>query len=137
MFGYDNQHSVSVAVSDPGADKSIPIWKVPAAVTKIEILEASVLTVTGLAAGTANGLEISLLDGGSDGSGTSALTNTIGGTTAGGTYAAWTTVSPQSFTMSEGTLDGGDWLVLKWAETGSIAETNIIVNFAYVHGIGA
>uniref|UniRef100_A0A6H1ZDE3 Uncharacterized protein n=1 Tax=viral metagenome TaxID=1070528 RepID=A0A6H1ZDE3_9ZZZZ len=137
MFGYDVQHAVSVVVSDPGADVSLPIWQVPAGVTKIEILEASILTDTTLAAGTANGMEVTLLDGGAAGAGTSVLTNALGGTAAGGTFPAWTAVTPQAWTVSEGTLDAGDWVVLKYDESGTVAMKNIVVWFSYVQGVGA
>ena len=136
-FGYDIQHAVSVCVSDPTADVSLPIWQVPAGVTKIEILEAACVTGTSLAAGTTNGIEATLLDGGAAGAGTAALTNTLGGTDAGGTFPAWTAVTPQTWTISEGTLDAGDWVVLKYNESGTVAPLNFVVWFSYVQGVGA
>ena len=137
MFSYDNQYTVSVCISDPQADKSLPIWQVPAAMTKVEILEAAVVSDTALAAGTVNGREVTLLDGGAAGAGTSALSNTLGGTDAGGTFAAWTANTPKTWTISEGTLDAGDWVVLKYDETGTDAPKNLVVWFSYVSGVGA
>jgi len=137
MFGRDVQYTVSVAVADFQGDKSMPIWRVPAEMTKIEILEAWCCTDTTKAASTANGCEVALLDGGSAGSGTALLTNTLGGTDAEGTYPAWTAVTPQSWTMAEGTLDAGDYVVFKYAETGTDAPKNFVVSFVYVSGVGA
>jgi len=136
-FGRDIQYTVSVCIADPQADKTLPIWRVPAEITKIEILEAWVVSDTALSAGTANGRECTLLDGGADASGTSAISNTVGGTDAGGTFAAWTASTPKAFTISEGTLDGGDYVNFKYNETGTDAPKNLLVWFAYVSGVGA
>ena len=138
-FSYDDQKTVTVCVSDPTADKSLQIWRVPAAVTKIEILEAWCVTDTTKAAGTQHGIMVSLLDGGAAGTGTDALTNVLGGTDAGGTFPAWTAVTPQSWTMSEGTLDAGDYVVFKYDESvlGTLAPLNFVVGFVYVQGVGA
>lgn len=136
MLSYLNPQTVSFSLSDPGADVSLPVWQVPAQVTKIEILEASVLTADGLAAGTVNGMSVQLLDGGAAGAGTGAITDIIGAVAA-GTHPAWTAVTPQAFSISEGTLDAGDWVVVKYDETGTVAESNIVIWFTYVSGIGA
>lgn len=136
VFGYDNQYSMSVIISDPAGDKSLPVWQVPSAVTKIEILEAEVLSDTALSAGTVNGRAISLLNGGTAGDGTDTIAAAVG-TATGGTHAAWTANTPKAFTISEGTMTAGQWLVVKYDETGTDAPLNIVVNWTYVHGIGA
>lgn len=138
-FGRDNIHTVSVCISDPTADVSMPIFRVPSEMTKIELLEAHIVMDTTKAAGTQHGISVTLLDGGTDGTGTAALTNTLGGTDAGGTFPAWTAVTPQSWTVSEGTLDATDWIVLKYDEAAlaTAAPLNTIVTFSYVSGVGA
>lgn len=137
-FGRDIIYSVSVAIPDPTEDEAqIPLWRVPAELTKVEVLEAWVCTNTVLAAGTANGVEVSLLDGGSDATGTAIVGAAIGGTGVGGTFPAWGAGTPQSFTISEGTLDAGDYLVLKYEESGTAAGLHWIVSFNYVSGVGA
>jgi len=139
VLSYQNAKTVSVVVSDPTADLSLPIWRVPAQVTKIEILEAFICTDTTLAAGTQHGLMASLLDGGTAGTGTTAFTNVLGGTDAGGTFPAWTASIPQSWTISDGTLDAGDYVVYKHDESllGTVAMLNVVIWFAYVDGVGA
>jgi hypothetical protein len=136
-FGRDIQYTVAVAISDFAGDKAFPIWRVPAEVTKIEILEAWVCVDTTKAAGTVNGMDVALFDGGSDASGTALLTNRLGGTGVGGTFPVWTANTPQSWTISEGTLDAGDYVVLDYDETGTDAPLNMLVSFVYVSGIGA
>ena len=136
-FGRDVQYSVTFTFSDPTEDESFPMWRVPAELTKVEVLEAWVSTNTALGAGTANGAEITLLDGGSDASGTAAMSATVGGTGAGGSYPAWTAGTPKEFTISEGTLDAGDYLILKYDESGTVAGLTWTVSFTYVSGVGA
>ena len=49
----------------------------------------------------------------------------------------WTANVPRDFTISEGTLDGGDYLCVGYIESGTIAPKNITVNFEWVNGVGA
>ncbi len=137
MFGRDVQYSVTFTFSDPTEDESFPMWRVPAELTKVEILEAWISTNTALAAGTVNGVEVTLLDGGSDATGTGTVGSPMGGTDAGGTFPAWEVATPQNFTISEGTLDAGDYLVLKYDESGTVAGLTWTVSFTYVSGVGA
>jgi len=133
MFNYDNVHVQTVVLSDPTADTTSPIFRVPSRNTKIEILEAwaaSDTTITGVG-GT--GFSLRLLDYGTAGT-------AVGGTitaTLGGTTSTWTANTPRTFTVSEGTLDANDYVMVYYDETGTIAPLNITVGFSWVSGVGA
>lgn len=134
MFGYDNVKTVSVMVSDPGADASIPIWKVPSRLTKVEIITASALCDTTIADGVGTCFTLRLLDYGNAGT---AVAGTVSATLGAAGTGDWTANIPRAFTISEGTLDGGDWVVLYYNETGTVAPKNILVQIDYVSGVGA
>ena len=129
MFGSENVQTVVVSLDyDPEADKSFVIWRAP---RDCEIKEAWACVVDDVAASTANYFSLTLLDGGANASGTAAMTNAIGGT------AGWTGGTPKNFTISEGTLDENDYLVLKYDETGTATFKQVTVGFEYVLGVGA
>lgn len=134
MFAYDNVHSVTFAVSDPGADATIPIWKVPSRYTKIEILAANAVCDTSVVDGVGTAFTLRLLDYGSAGT---AVAGTVSATLGAAGTGDWTANTPRAFTISEGTMDAGDWLTLKYDETGTIAPKNIIVQVDFVSGVGA
>ena len=67
MFGFDNVKTVSVVVSDPGADAIIPVFKVPSRLTKIEILTAYAVCDTTISDGVGTAFTLRLLDYGSGG----------------------------------------------------------------------
>ena len=133
MFGYDNVRSQTVVISDPGADGTFPIWKAPSRAAKVEILAASAWVDTAIA-GVGTAITLTLLDRGAAGTATaSAVASALGATGTGD----WTAGVPRAFTISEGTLDGGDYLCLGYLESGSIAPKNITVCFEWISGVGA
>lgn len=134
MFAYDNVHSVSVVIADPTTDLTIPIFKIPSRYTKVEILAASAVCDTTISAGVGTAFTLRLLDYGAAGT---AVAGTVSATLGAAGTGDWTAVVPRSFTISEGTMDGGDWLVLKYDETGTVAPLNILVQVDFVSGVGA
>jgi hypothetical protein len=133
MFGYDDVRSESVAISDPGADGTYVIWRAPVRATKIEILRASAVSDTSIA-GVGTAITLTLLDRGTAGTATAtAVASALGATGTGD----WTAGTPRAFTISEGTLDGGDYLCVGYLESGTIAPKNITVMFEWVNGVGA
>ena len=133
MFSFDNVHTVSVVVSDPGADAIIPVFKVPSRLTKIEILEAWASIDTALA-GSGTGVILELVDYGSTGTvNAGTLCSALGGTATGN----WTANVPKAFTVADSTHDGGDYVMLKYNEQGTVAPKNITVQISYVSGVGA
>lgn len=133
-FGYYNTREQTIALSDLTADGTVPIFKVPARNAKIEILEATATLDTTISAGVGTTVVLQLVDMG--GAGT-----TLAGTVASALGAAgtgdWTKNVPRAFTVSDGTLDAGDWLAVHYDETGAVAPLNMIVTFVWVDGVGA
>lgn len=135
MFNYDDVKSVTVHVGDPTTDAAIPIWCVPSEVSKVEILRAWVVPHITLAAGTANYYQVGLVNGGTAGDGTAVMAAQIGGTAAGGTAPGWTVATLYPLTIGgDGTLTAGQWLVVDYDETGTVAHP-LSVHFEYVHGV--
>jgi len=129
MIGSYNKKSVVFSVAyDPAADETLPIWRAPDA---CEITGAYAVAVNDVAASTANYFDVTLQDGGADGSGTAAMSDAIGGT------AGWTGLDPKTFTISEGTLDAGDVVTLLYNEEGTGTFTQLTVQLDYVLGHGA
>ena len=133
MFGYDNVHTVVVAISDPTADNYYKLLRVPSRVTKIEVLEAWAESDVTVTLGEGTGIALTLLDYGTAGT---AVSGTVS-SALGGTTITWTANTPKEFTISEGTMDASDYLVLKYDETGTVAPLNLIVGVNYVLGVGA
>lgn len=134
MFAYDNVHSVTVAISDLTADTdSLPIFQIPSRFTKAEIINATAISDTAIS-GAGTVVQLRLLDYGAAGT---AVGGTISAALGASGTGDWTALVPRAFTISEGTIDGGDWVALKYDETGTIAPLNIIVQIDYVNGVGA
>ena len=133
MFGYDNVRSQVIALSDLGADGTVPIWKTPTRATKVEILEASVVLSDAIA-GVGTAIYLKLLDMGAAGTLLAGTVSAVLGATGTGD---WTARVPRNFTISEGTLDGGDWLAVDYEETGTVAWDNMILTVSWVSGVGA
>jgi len=133
MFGYDNVHTVTVVISDPGADSTPMIFRVPKRVEKIEILSAWAQIDTTITAGAGTGVALRLLDYGTAGT---ACSGTVSAT-LGGTSTTWTANVPKEFTISDGTLESEHYLALQYDEEGTIAPKNVTVGFCYVQGVGA
>jgi len=87
---------------------------------------------TTVAASTTAYYDIQLLDGGLIGTGTGTISSVIGGT------VGWVANTQKAGEMVAGSskLDAGDWLVAKYAETGSVAPGRICVAVEYVVGVG-
>lgn len=127
-----NRHVATIAVMDPGQDSAIPIFRVPSDhVYTIERVFAQADRT--LAAGTTNYFSVQLLNGGTAGTGTTAIASAIGGT------VGWTANTPQEGTVTDGSgdLTEGQWLVAKYDETGSVTPGVVSVTVEYLDGIGA
>lgn len=116
-------YPIPIALSyDPAGDDNIPLLVCPQDMT---IVAAKATVANDVAASTADYFSLTLVDGGADGSGTSEISDTIGGT------AGWTGLNPKSFTMTEDNdehrLDEGDVVILKYDETGTGTFTSMVV----------
>jgi len=116
MFGYDFVTPVTVAISDPQADGTLVVFKVPSRWDKAELLSAWAVTDTTITKGSGTGIALRILDYGSTGT---AVSGTMSAS-LGGTAVTWTTDVPKDFTISEGTIDGGDYVVITYDETGTV-----------------
>ena len=129
MFGYTNrQHVVAYIDHDPAADDVLPVFR---ATRDCEVLSAYALTANAVAAHTDNYFALNLLNGGSAGTATTAISGTIGGT------AGWTGLLPVDFTVSDGTLVAGDVVVVNYNETGTGTFAAMMVQLEIVDGVGA
>lgn len=128
MYGSQRRLS-SVVITDPGGDKSVPILRFDENTT---IEAVYVCPDTTVAASTTAYYSIQLLDGGAVGTGSGTISSVIGGT------AGWVANTQKAGTMVAGSskLDADDWLVAKYAETGSVAPGRITVVVEYVVGVG-
>lgn len=125
--------TVVFSFADPTADARFPFFKVPSGVGQIQVVSAFASTDTTLAEGDSNVVELTLQDGGSDGTGTATVGAAIDNL-ATGSHGAWTAATPKTFTITEVLLDEGDYLTLKYNETGTVAPKNTTVTVNYIIG---
>jgi hypothetical protein len=123
---------ITVNITDPGADKNVPLFRVPDGETyTIEAAHACPDTTT--AAATDNYYQVALMNGGTAGTGTTVISGTAGGT------VGWTANTPKelSITSGSGDLTEGQWAVAKYDEEGTVAPGRITISLTVVKGIGA
>jgi hypothetical protein len=128
----ENRHIVTVVVYDPGQDARIPLFQVPA--DHVFTVEAAYATADRATAAHAdNHFELTLQNGGSDQSGTDAISDEIGG------VGGWAANTHKDFTIVDGSgdIEAGDWLMLDYDESGTVAPGLIAVTIEYVDGIGS
>lgn len=128
------RHILTVPIYDPGQDSLIPLLKVPD--DHLYTVEKATVTVDrAVAASETELFAATLLNGGTDQTGTAAISNAIGG--AGG----WEANTPVSFTITAGAgdLSAGQWLLFKYDETVTegIAPGLVTVSVEYVDGVGS
>jgi len=130
MFG--RKFVIPVCITDPTADKRIPVLRAPTGETWT-LEDAKVVPDTTTAASTADYWQCTLENGGTAGT---AQTN-IGGT-AGGT-AGWTANTPKdlSITAGLGDLSEGQYLNLFYNEEGTVAPGRFTVFLTVAPGLGS
>lgn len=128
----ENRITISVPIYDPGQDSYVPILRVPTGhVYSIEAAYACADRAHG--ASTADYYMINLLNGGTAGTATTAISGTAGGT------AGWAANTPKAMTpiSGSGDLTAGQWLVASYQETGTAAPGIVTLSIELVDGIGA
>ena len=126
MFqGLDYKSVVVNLDYDPAADDVLPLWRVPLDAT---IMGAYATMTNALAANGTNYFSLTLRNGGSAGTATTALSNTIGGT------AGWAALVPTQFTLSTDTVGKGDLLQLVYDEEGTGTFTALQIQLDLVYG---
>lgn len=126
------RYVLPAVIYDPGQDTSINLMHVPA--DHVYTIEGAYAVVdrTMAASGTEY-FSVQLLNGGTAGTGTTAISDEVGGT------AGWTANTPKAITVTSGSgdLTAGQWLVCKYAETGTIAPGVIALSIEFVDGVGS
>lgn len=127
-----SKKTLSVMFPDPTADEKLVIMRAPAD-HPITIEDCYISIAGGLAASTANYIQMHLEDGGASGTAAGVLSGTAGGT------GGWTDNEPSQAAPIAGSaqLDASDYLVLSYAETGNVTPGQITVMIEYVDGLGA
>lgn len=126
IAGY-NTKVTTVVIPDPAADATIPVFKAPA--VGATILNAYAATSAAIAADGTNYVICSLIDGGADGSGTTQIAVRTGGASVG-----WDANELHALTVSADSLDGGDQLLFKYDEEGTVAPGYVTVSVEWTAG---
>ncbi len=123
---------VCINITDPGADKRIPLLRVPSK-TQYTVESAYVVPDTAVTGATDNYWQASLENGGTAGTDQAGIGGTAGGT------AGWAANTPQeiSITSGSGDLAEGEYLNLKYDENGTVAPGRFTVVLEVVEGVGA
>jgi hypothetical protein len=128
-----NRHVQTFVVYDPGQDARIPLFKVPAG-HGYTVEKAYATLDRAVSSHATKTVAIKLQNGGTDQSGTDAITDIVGGANV-----AWAanTAKPLTVTAGAGLLDAGEWLMLNYDENGTVAPGEICITVEYVDGIGS
>lgn len=134
MFG-DLSKSVTVYLDyDPAADDVLPVWRVPHRAT----IKAAYWTSTNAVAASGSVYySLALLNGGTAGTATDAISSTVGGTAASGTAPGWGALTPTALPITDGAVDAGELVVLSYDENTTGTFTAGVLQIDYVDGIGA
>jgi hypothetical protein len=134
IAGYNKQ--IVTVNSTTSADIKIPVIRAPFG--GITITGAWAASATTIAAGTADYFSLQLLNGGTAGTATAAVSNALGGTPASGTAPGWVAATPQAFTITATAdeLTEGQYLMVTYDETGTVGIADWTVIVEYVAGKG-
>lgn len=111
-YGAMNRAMLSVAIdTDAGADQVFPLFRATRTCT---IKSAYAVMTDAVAANATNWVKLSLMNGGTAGTATTAISGTAGGT------AGWTALAPTAMAPSDGVLETGEVVVLKYDENGTV-----------------
>lgn len=124
MFQSQVSYSVAALITGDIADETYQMWVAPAACEVVSLYAAIGAALSG--EGTA--LQITLQNGGTTGTATTAI-----GTVGGGTTIAWVADTFKAGTLGVATLAAGEALCFKYDETGTInpAWLNVVANIRY------
>lgn len=126
LAGY-NTEVTSIRFADPAAASLIlNLLKAPA--VGMVLKAAYMISDATFNADGSNYYSISLLDGGADGTGTTSIASW------GGASVDTVANTAQALTISADGLDGGDWLRVAYAETGTVAPGNNTVVVHWTQG---
>ncbi len=121
--------------STTSANGTVPILVAPAGGAKL--ISAFAFAGATLAAGSANHFNLTLINGGTVGTATTAITSALGGTAAGGTAPGWTLGKKETFAITSGSekLAAGEVLRVEYKEVGTVAVADWTVVAEWTQGI--
>ncbi len=123
MFSSQNIKSVTISLDyDPAADKTIPVFRAPQALT---VVGCYATVTTTIASDGTNFFAVSLKNG-----------SDVVGAAVGGVDTAWTALTPKSMTIDEtySYVDAGDVLAVFYNEDGTGTFTQLTVQIDYLVG---
>lgn len=131
-LGNQNVQSAQIALSDPAADVTATILRVPSTLGKITVVDWWAAAVD--EPFTADGVDsVTFTLTKYDSSGV--LAGTISAAALGGTAAIAANELLEG-SISGGTVDGGESVRVAYAEAGTVAAVNFVIGIDYVVGVG-
>lgn len=118
IAGY-NINVTTVIFEDKAGDATMALFKAPA--VGATILAAYINPSATFDADGSNHYTVSLLDGGADGTGTTSMGS------YGGASVDYVANTGYTMTITQDAVDGGDWILVKYDEAGTVAPGNITV----------
>ena len=121
-----NTKVTTVIVPDPAGDATILLFKAPE--VGATILNAYAACSTAIASHATNIITGSLLDGGADATGTTSMA------AFGGANTAWAANEANAMTVTQDSVDGGDNVLFKYDEGGTVAPGYFVVTVEWTAG---
>lgn len=125
IAGYNTNIS-TVRFPDFAGDGKVPLFKAPA--VGATIIRAYAIPDATFDADGSNHYAVKLLDGGQDGVGTDVMAS------VGGASVDWTALTAKPLAVTQASVDGGDWIVVHYDETGTVAPGNLVVCVEWAAG---
>ncbi len=127
LSGY-NENVTSIVFADQAGDGVIAAFKAPAVGARIA--SAYVIPNASFNADAENFYAVSLLNGGTTGA--AAEPGTLA--TVGGSAVDWVAKTAKTMTISDDGIAGGEWVLVDYAETGTVAPGTITVVIFWTAG---
>lgn len=125
IAGY-NVNITTIDFDDPAGDLTVAAFRAPE--VGATILRAAVVPSATFDADGSNHYTVSLLDGGAAGTGTTAMAS------VGGASVDWTANTAAAMTVTADAVDGSDWVMVKYDETGTVAPGHVSVCIEWTAG---
>jgi len=118
IAGY-NTHITTMRFPDQTGSETFALFKAPS--VGATILSAYIVPTATFDADGSNYYSVALQDGGAAGTGTTAMGS------VGGASVDFTADTAAALTMTSDSVDGGDWVRVAYAETGTVAPGDITI----------
>lgn len=121
-----NTKFTTIDFDDPAGDLTIAAFRAPA--VGATILGAWIVPSATFDADGSNHYAVQLLDGGAAGTGTTVMGS------VGGASVDHTANTAEALTMTQDAVDGGDWVMIKYDEAGTVAPGHVSVCIEWTAG---